>query len=813
MHCLYSDLHLKRQSLLLSLRKGKKRLSDGCQTGLSLASKRTRLSQTPTEHSTSTGSAIAADNGETTAHSAVSANATGLPILSTSLDDTATGLPILSTSLDDTATGLPILSTSLDDTATGLPILSTSLDDTATGLPILSTSLDDTATGLPILSTSLDDTATGLPILSTSLDDTATGLPILSTSLDDTATGLPILSTSLDDTATGLPILSTSLDDTATGLPILSTSLDDTDKLRAKTSRVRQELKPVSNSVQRTPGKTELPQLYAPEGVDPAGYTVTILHRLDNYFLQLRLAQGRVVMRVPWSQPIPAYARQPRNTLDYRFCPQRRRGKGKAVGHHGWPTIDLKTGEVSRRPSGSSSGAGTSAGKQSPSRSSSRRRSVPRCEGEDDSSVSPQQTSGAGTPARFQRSQRRKVLSASVDEQQLFVPDKPNQTAAASQKKKSVSVAAHSTTADTPPITGPETHSAAREPPSVIPVSVASDSSTGGTSSDRPSSSTAVSCVPPSVASQLSPQPQTQTLEPDSVPSSSQVVTAPPRWEERDSEGEGGGLGGGLGEEEDDGEDDGEGEGGREGGEEREIEEAASSNIEASEVIGVRGSRKRQRRAYLLEDSDTDTEAGMDTNSCSPAVPIGISSKNSVSVDVMPSGCRSGKNSTNGNVAAAGRTESGSLVSPFAAALAAGNSGKLLKRCTRTKLSVKAVRARQPQQKRVDVTSDVIDLTEDSQNSLHVTPGPNPHSPTDPSSLPLTSHPSKAKETGGGGRDREEEEKVPCPLCAKSFPQSAIEAHAASCQTTSPVLPSSSSSSSKKRPLLLKPRFNKLVSL
>ena len=658
MHCSYRDLHLKRQSLLLSLRKGKKRLSDGCQTGLSLASKRPRLSQTPTEHSTSTGSAIAADNGETTAHSAVSAN--------------------------------------------------------------------------------------------------------------------------------------------ATGLPILSTSLDDTDKLRAKTSRVRQELKPVSNSVQRTPDKTELPQLYAPEGVDPAGYTATILHRLDSYFLQLRLAQGRVVMRVPWSQPIPAYARQPRNTLDYRFCPQRRRGKGKAVGHHGWPTIDLKTGEVSRRPSGSSSGAATSAGKQSPSRSSSRRRSVPRCEGEDDSSVSPQRTSGAGTPARFQRSQRRKVLSASVDEQQLFVPDKPNQTAAASQKK-SVSVAAHSTAADSPPITGPESDSAAREPPSVLPVNVASDSSTGGTSS-----STAVSCVPPSVASQLSPQ--QLTLDPDSVPSSSQVATPPPQWEERDSEGEGGGEG----EEEEDGE--------GEGGEEREIEEAASSNIEASEVIGVRGSRKRQRRAHLLEDSDTDTEAGMDTNSCSPAMPIGISSKNSHSVDVMPSGCRSGKNSTNGNVAAAGRTESGSLVSPFAAALAAGNRGKLLKRSTRTKLSVKAVRARQPQQKRVDIASDVIDLTEDSQNSLHVTPSPNPHSPTDPSSLPPTSHPSKAKETGGGGGGgrEEEEKKVECPLCTKSFPQLAIEAHAASCQTTSPVLPSSSSSSSssnKKRPLLLRPRFNKLVSL
>ena len=88
------------------------------------------------------------------------------------------------------------------------------------------------------------------------------------------------------------------------------------------------------------------PDLFAPEGADPAAYTNTILRVLNSYIQQLQLAQKRVMFRELWSQPVVTYHRQPRGTLAHRYSQSRHHSRA-AVGVAG-PTIDLGTGEVTQ---------------------------------------------------------------------------------------------------------------------------------------------------------------------------------------------------------------------------------------------------------------------------------------------------------------------------------------------------------------------------------------------------------------------------------------------------------------------------------
>ena len=527
----------------------------------------------------------------------------------------------------------------------------------------------------------------------------------------------------------------------------LSTVLDDAAQLRAKKQREGQTSRPVDGRRGRSV-KTELPELFAPEGVDPASYTATILHCLNSYIHQLRVAQARVIMRVPWSKPVPVYHRQSRSTLDYRYCQPRHQSRGTAI-THGWPTIDLKTGEVSRWASDSTS-------KHLATRSS-KRHSTLRYEEDENSFMS---TQTARTPVRSESSQRHKAMCTDVSEQQWYVPDQPS---CVSHRNRSISSTVHSTTPDPPQPPANETSAPQQSsnPAHLENYPINCDPSTDGTSTDLPSSSTAV-------VHTLSAE---QTVE--SNPTSSQVDIGQPHVG-TDLEGE---------------------------NEQQEEAERILSSPEGSDMIGVQGSCKRRRGAHLLEDSDSDTE-DIEAGSGN----MHGSSKYSTSNSVM---LVNNSAVSSGEVAVRTRVEGKKQKTPNA--LTAFGRGKRMKRFSFHKLPVKSVTSGQPEKRSSNSANEVIDLTD-----IATPESPSPSSPSLPRSLRTARRRAGSTDVEVGGES--DEERVPCPLCAECFPASAVEAHAASClepRAPSPVL--HRPSVMKKRPIkqasLLTPRFKKLVAL
>ena len=226
-------------------------------------------------------------------------------------------------------------------------------------------------------------------------------------------------------------------------------------------------------------GRRDLPELFAPEGVDPASYTATILRRLNSYIHRLRLAQERVTVRLPWSDPVPSYHRQPRSSLDYHYWQR----QSNTV-PHGWPTIDLITGAVSHCASESTGSA------SKPATHSRRRRKTE-------------------TPVKSSHSQKRKILCADDDDsEQCCVPD---QTSPLKRWSRSTVPANSATPA--PPTQPPDDHT---PPPLQSPsrghvagqpvdselhsCSVLPDQSRD-TTADHPSSNTAGILVPPASSS------------------------------------------------------------------------------------------------------------------------------------------------------------------------------------------------------------------------------------------------------------------------------------------------------------------------
>ena len=221
-------------------------------------------------------------------------------------------------------------------------------------------------------------------------------------------------------------------------------------------------------------------------------------------------------------------------------------------------------------------------------------------------------------------------------------------------------------------------------------------------------------------------------------------------------EGEGGAASEGVGGGGREGEPDAEGVGGGERGGAC----GASSEEEDGVQIGLRKLRKRGAR--ILDDSDSDSDTV---------------TKNRNSGDVI--------------LAKVGPDETPRKKS-VSSALAAFGACKKLKRFSFKKLSVRAVRgSKAVQQSPVEGSeAAVIDLTDDPSSSTTLRPASG-----------VEEQPELAQE---------EEERVVCPLCSKSFAASTIETHAADCQGPSPVTPHpsrpapSSSSSS-----LLTPRFSR----
>lgn len=224
--------------------------------------------------------------------------------------------------------------------------------------------------------------------------------------------------------------------------------------------------------------KATLPDMFAPEGVDPATYTATILHRLNSYIHQLRLAQAKVISRVPWSKPVAVYHRQPPHTLDYRYCQLRHR---KAAITHGWPTIDLNTGQVTHpTPNAKSTSRPLST-------RSSKRHVRSSCETDD--SYTPLQPTPQ-TPVRTHHSQKHKNLSEEIHEEQ--------QTDEPLHHTESISAAAHSTTPD-PPQLSVDTHDIGPMETDFTPEDREALDSNPLSGTEIPSSSTAIS--PPTVDS------------------------------------------------------------------------------------------------------------------------------------------------------------------------------------------------------------------------------------------------------------------------------------------------------------------------
>ena len=315
------------------------------------------------------------------------------------------------------------------------------------------------------------------------------------------------------------------------------------------TKRCETELPPVVSGSGGA-GKSELPELFAPEGVDPATYTATILCRLNSYIHRLRVAQEKVTARLPWSDPVPSYHRQPRTSLDYRY--RRRRSNTTP---HGWPTINLDTGTVSHCAPGS-----TASSSKPASHSSSKRQKNE-------------------TPVRSSHSQKRKILCADNDDsEQWFVPNQPSSL---KRHSKSSSVSAHPPTPDpptqppvdntTPPLDSPrgDVDSASGQPSDSEPHSrsVLPDHSRDA-DSDHPSSNTAGLPVPPLTSSGTRETMETEIGNPGGG-TSGPGTTAPP--DECDSE-----------------------------------EEEGEGTIG---VIGLQGSRKRRRASHILDDSEPEEEA------------------------------------------------------------------------------------------------------------------------------------------------------------------------------------------------------------
>ena len=546
-------------------------------------------------------------------------------------------------------------------------------------------------------------------------------------------------------------------------------------------------VKSVKVSVPHT--RMELPEMFAPDGVSPGHYTSTILKVFNSYIHQLRVAQSKIMFRVPWSTPIPSHHHQPLTTLTYYSTPPHRHSRSNDV-RRDWPIIDLETGEISRI-SPQSRRTTTRMGTRR-----SKRRAAFVDEDDDDDLLKSVFT----TPSRRSNlSQKDKRLDKdTTSESQWFVP--PVNLLSVT-RSRSVSVPAHSTTPDPPLNTSPlisdsgphntlppqqdqdseHSNTCAVDPSSNSTTAVdpssnsttAVDPSSNSTTAVDPSSNSTTAVDPSSnsttavdqssnstntvdqsltAVEQVSDSTTTAVVVHELLSStalttsdvnalnhqqlSSDVVPCVGREPESENDRE-----------------------------ERLANHMASSEDES---VGERFSRKPKKRgAHILDDSDSETEDN----------------------DVVIA-----KNRTVAGV------ETEKPESFFANARETFGSGKNLKRYSFKKLSVKTVKYSKPCQLISEGGSKaVIDLTDGPLNSTNQTP------PSHSSPLSRVFDRTNNFQNQPVILDQEAEDMVPCPLCNKSFMASTIESHAANCQESpGPVL-----NHPLRQASLLTPRFNR----
>ena len=547
----------------------------------------------------------------------------------------------------------------------------------------------------------------------------------------------------------------------------------------------------VANERGDKPSKSNLPEMFAPEGVPPASYTMTIVRVFNSYIQGLREAQGKVVSLIPWGTPIPSDTRQPFSSLSWRLGASRR-ASSRRPPHHSWPSIDVNTGEVLRgSPARPLLGSGR------------RRGSLPRgsrrasfLEDDEDFLTTPQ-IQGPGTPSRPRGSLK---VKDNTEGEKWFVPNEPASTNGPGAKSS-------------PPATDTATvpHTSVTSPEKPRPPPATFDPLTCGSLTDNTSATptTSVPEVARTVGVSAPPLPpsnggETTKAAPTTLLSlsSSEVTTAgaagvsepssdgdgeqeeedghftPQSFlgqEESAREGKDDGLldcGGGEGEE---------GKEGRDGGRDTESGggggDVASDTEAADDVINV---RERRKRTNVLDDSDSEAEND---------------SKSSHSDDVM---CT--KNSNQATEAVPVEASK----SLFARALSAVGSGKRSKRQSFQPLAVRTVTSGRSRRRCEGSRNPIVDLTDEPLTAENTDPG-------------RQEEEEEEGEEGDEGQDAEDV--VPCPLCSKTFPVSDIEAHAAGCGQPSETHCESSTAVRRKRvshprgslrqSSLLTPRFSR----
>ena len=392
---------------------------------------------------------------------------------------------------------------------------------------------------------------------------------------------------------------------------------------------------------------SKVPDMFAPEGMSPATYTATILSVFNSYISQLCEAQAQVVSRVAWGNAVPAHYRQSITTLIRHPSPPRQAP--------GWPTIDLRTGEIIHHSPLSLSGSRKRA------RRRLRRTSFAE-EEEDEDFVSVLEKGQHWTPVR-------NTHKARVSGREWFVPANPPLHTRA-QASQTVSVTARSATPDSPP---------AATPAKLHPPLVNSDPS-----AEMPQESCSLK---PTVS-----QGEVDKSVPDALSLSTAEGTREEMGCETGEEVEGGQVSS-KGEEERQGSSEGEEE--RQGSSEGEEKRQGSSEGETG-TAEARGQLfygvKRRKRAKILEDSDSEEEAE-----------CGIIS--SQLNDVTAS-----KNSTAKHAQNGARESERTSESIFTRLMAATGRGRRAKRQSFQQLPVRTVRGR----KNCSAAADsVIDLTEE----------------------------------------------------------------------------------------------------